>query len=86
MAAYKPEFKRAENAALNIVKELGKNTTTADSLLAASIRLKLAEAFANYRSTPEQVAIVGRTGHRKSTVISALLGIPDIAISVSTDS
>jgi hypothetical protein len=34
-AAYRHEFKRAENASWDIVRDLGKKTTTADPLLAA---------------------------------------------------
>jgi ABC-type transport system involved in cytochrome bd biosynthesis fused ATPase/permease subunit len=83
LAAYTPEFKSAENASWDTIENFGKKTTTADPLLAASLRPKLTEALEHYQRAPEKVAIVGRTGHGKSTLLSALLGNPGVAMTVN---
>jgi ABC-type lipoprotein export system ATPase subunit len=70
-----------EDAALVVAAKAGKNPH-----LAVALRNKTQDVLADYQSKPEFVAVVGKIGQGKSRLIDTLLGIDQIAKSVSTTS
>ncbi|CAA9962714.1 hypothetical protein PTMSG1_06088 [Pyrenophora teres f. maculata] len=77
--AYKPEFKRAEDDCLGILRKVATVVKQDEhSELAVGLQSKTQEALHSYRGVPESVAVVGQTGQGKSSAIEALLGVPGI--------
>ncbi|KAA8623553.1 Dynamin-N domain containing protein [Pyrenophora tritici-repentis] len=77
--AYKPEFKITEEGCLQILRKLITIVKQDEhSELAVGLQSRTQEALHNYRGISENVAVVGKTGQGKSSLIEALLGVPVI--------
>jgi ribosome biogenesis GTPase A len=84
---YHSEFSKAGSACVKIPLDfLAAAEADQDPQLAAELWKKVRTVPENYQSKPESVAVVGKTGQGKSRLIDALLGIDQIARSVSTTS
>jgi len=87
LSAYRPEFKRAEDDCLEILRKIPTIVKLDEhSELAVGLPSKIQDILNGYRGVPESVAVVGRTGQGKSSAIEALLGVPGITKTVQRGS
>jgi predicted GTPase len=84
---YHSEFSKAESACLRIPNHwLDAIDAIKDPQLTAVLEPEITRMLKTYKSKPESVAVVGRIRQGKSRLIEALLGIDQIAKSVSKSS
>jgi len=84
ISIYHYDFIIAGSELVTIVTKFFERTNSdEDPQRVATLRPKLEEVLEDYQSSTEHVAVVGRTGQGKSSVVEAILGVPGITKKVS---